>query len=130
MGFTRYWDRTDKEINKEFMNDCKKVIGIAESDYKIKLTRYGQEDENDFPIITEEKIMINGDAKHSCESLVIDNSDGSDFCKTNGHPYDIVVNVVLKIAEKHGLVKNIESDGNNEEDKADKLLKKALKITE
>lgn len=74
--------------------------------------------------------MINGDEKHSCESLVITNSAKSNFCKTNGHPYDIVINAVLKLAERHELVTNIESDGNNEEDKAEELLKKALKITE
>ena len=39
--------------------------------------------------------MINGDSKYSCESLVIDNKPGSDFCKTREYPYDIVVNAVL-----------------------------------
>ena len=126
MGYTRYWNRTEKKITKEFVKDCKTIVKIAESDYKIKLTRYGQGDEDDFPLITEEKVMINGDKNHSCESLVIDNTNDSDFCKTRECPYDIVVNAVLQLAKKHGLIKDVDSDGPNEEDKAKELLRKAL----
>ena len=127
MGYTRYWIRTEKQITKEFVDKCAAIVKIAESDYEIKLTRYGQGDDDDVPLITEEKIMINGDANHSCESLMlINNSADFDFCKTKEHPYDIVVNAVLKLAEKHGLVKDVDSDGPNEEDRAEDLLRKAL----
>lgn len=127
MGYTRYWNRTETQITKAFVDECAAIVKIAESDYKIKLTRYGQGDEDDFPLITEEKIMINGDAKHSCKSLVLINDSADfDFCKTNEHPYDIVVNAVLKLAEKHGLIKDVDNDGPNEEEKTEELLRKAL----
>ena len=32
MGYTRYWNRTDKKITKEFLDDCEKIIKLAESD--------------------------------------------------------------------------------------------------
>lgn len=70
--------------------------------------------------------MINGDSKYSCESLVIDDKPGSDFCKTREFPYDIVVNAVLKLAAKHGLVTDVDSDGPNREDTARELLEKAV----
>lgn len=126
MGYTRYWNRTDKKITKEFLDDCEKIIKLAESDYGIKLSRYGQGDKDDFPLITEEKVMINGDKNHSCESLVIDNANDSDFCKTREYPYDIVVNAVLKLAAKHGLVTDVSCDGPNAEDTARELLRKVI----
>ena len=125
MGYTRYWNRTDEKITKEFLDGCESIIKLAESDYGIRLSRYG-EDDNDKPLISEDKIMINGDINHSCEPLVIDNKPGSDFCKTNGHPYDIVVNAVLKLAAKHGLVTDVDSDGPNRENTARELLQKAV----
>lgn len=125
MGYTRYWNRTDKKITKEFLDDCEKIIKLAESDYGIKLSRYG-EDGDDRPLIREDKIMINGDSKYSCESLVIDNKPGSDFCKTREYPYDIVVNAVLKLAAKHGLVTDVSCDGPNAEDTARELLQKVI----
>ena len=125
MGYTRYWNRTERQITKEFVEECESIIKTAESDYGIKLSCYGDDDTK--PIISEEKIMLNGDAKHNCESLlIINNSADFDFCKTNEHPYDIVVNAVLQLAEKHGLIKDVDNDGPNEEDKAEELLRKAL----
>ena len=125
MGYTRYWNRTDKKITKEFLDDCEKIIKLAESDYGIKLSRYG-EDDNDKPLISEYKIIVCGDINYSCEPLVINNKAGSDFCKTREYPYDIVVNAVLKLAAKHGLVTDVSCDGPNAEDTARELLRKVI----
>ena len=113
MGYTRYWKRTNKPIDEdlivyvcEVIEDCNKK-GIA--------IRGWDGDGN--PTITFDRIAFNGDGslKHDHETFAIDSNEGFNFCKTARKPYDYAVRTILKYAEEQGFVKDVSSDGENEE---------------
>lgn len=110
MGFTRYWNRTDKPITPEFIDAVNEVI----EDCKKRGIVLRQGRDNPTPLVTSTEIMFNGNSEKrlGCESFFIDNDNtGFNFCKTKGYPYDYAVRTVLEIAEKMGLVTNVSSDG-------------------
>lgn len=113
MGYTRYWSRTNKPITEEFIEEVNEILkdcarkGIAIRDY----------DGIRKPTVSLECIAFNGNGKEGLdhESFVIDNNESDfEFCKTARKPYDYAVRKVLRLAEKHGLVYDIASDGRNE----------------
>ena len=113
MGYTRYWNRTDKPITAEFLEDVLEIIkdcakkGIAIRGW------YG----DGRPTVNFERIALNGNEKAdedlSHESFIIDNEIGFHFCKTNRKPYDYAVRKILKKAVEYGIVTNVSSDGAN-----------------
>ena len=116
MGYTRYWNRTNKKITSEFVVAVEQVI--ADCNSKGILIRNGWGEEN--PVVTMDEICINGDATTDLdhESLYLSNKEkdmGFGFCKTARKPYDYAVRRILKIAEQMELVTNVRSDGENEE---------------
>lgn len=114
MGYTRYWERTEKPLTEDFVEEVKKII-IDSAKKGIAIRGY---DGYCMPELTTERISFNGNSNAervlSCESFVIDNVKiGFDFCKTARKPYDYTVRKVLKLAKDYGLVTKVSSDGAN-----------------
>lgn len=116
MGYTRYWNRTEKKITSKFVIAVAQVI--ADCDEKGILIRNGYGEGN--PVVTMNEIWINGNRETNLdhETLRFDNNSnnvGFNFCKTARKPYDYAVREILKIAEEMGMVTNVSSDGENDE---------------
>ena len=116
MGYTRYWDRTEKPITETFVKKVKEIIKDSES----KGIHIGDGGGMGEPIVTTKHILFNGDASKRLdhETCFFNNSEnerGFNFCKTARKPYDYTVREVLKAAEAEGLITNVSSDGENEE---------------
>jgi len=114
MGYTRYWERTDKPITDDFVEEVKEII---EDCTKKGITICGH-DGNGKPKVNLKEIALNGNANAekdlSYESFIITNKRlGFDFCKTERKPYDYAVRKILKLAKDYGLVANVSSDGAN-----------------
>lgn len=117
MGYTRYWDRTNEPITKEFCDEVNKIL--RDCAHKGIAIRGG--DGNGIPIVTTDIISFNGtenaerDLSH--ETFYISNETnclGFNFCKTARKPYDYAVRRVLSVAKKYGIVTNVRSDGPND----------------
>lgn len=121
MGFTRYWENSKNLINDKTLETIKNIIDIAKEDYDIDIDVKG---------LTNELIMLNGDENKGLdhEDFVIDLKSGFNFCKTNEKPYDVAVNAILKLLESTNKIHDVEKDDDNEEEKAEELLNKALSI--
>ena len=113
MGFTRYWNRTKKKINKDFVVKVCEII--ADCDEKGITIRNWCGEGN--PVVTLERISLNGKSEHQLdhESFVIDQKVGFNFCKTARKPYDYAVREILKYAEENGFVTDVEEDDENNE---------------
>ena len=114
MGYTRYWQRTDKKIDEGFITAVCKII--ADCDKKGIKIRNGHGEGN--PIVTLDMIAINGDAEHDLdhETCYFDNKESDfEFCKTARKPYDYAVRKILTYAKKNGFVTKVSSDGANNE---------------
>lgn len=111
MGYTRYWERTEKPITEDFVEEVKEIIrdcakkGIAIRNW----------DGKGKPVVTTEIISLNGNEDYDLyhESFVIDSELGFHFCKTARKPYDYAVRKILKLAKDYGLVTKVSSDGAN-----------------
>lgn len=121
MGYTRYWENSKNLINDKTLETIKNIIDIAKKDYDIDI---------DVKSLTNELVMLNGDENKGLdhEDFVIDLTPGFNFCKTNEKPYDIVVNAILKLLESTNKIHDVEKDDDNEEEKAEELLNKALSV--
>ena len=114
MGYTRYWERTEKPITEDFLEEVKEIIrDCAKKGIAIR----GWSGEGK-PTLTTDKIAFNGNGKAdkdlSHETFSISNNEtGFDFCKTARKPYDYAVRRVLKLAKQYGLVTKVSSDGAN-----------------
>lgn len=122
MGYTRYWESSNKLIDDKTLETIKNIIDIAKEDYGIDI---------DVKALTNMYIKLNGDENKDLdhEDFVIDLTPGFNFCKTNEKPYDIVVNAILKLLESTNKIHDVEKDDDNEEEKAEELLNKALSIS-
>ena len=111
MGYTRYWKRTDKEITEDFIEEVRDIL----NDCARKGIAIRNWDGDGQPEVSLNCIAFNGNRKENLdhESFVIDGQTGFNFCKTARKPYDYAVRKVLKIAENHGLVYDVRSDGAN-----------------
>lgn len=113
MGYTRYWNRTSKPITKEFCDKVSEIIKDSEKKGIVIRNGVGTGE----PIITIDKILINGNAEHSLNHETLgftDTESGFDFCKTARKPYDYTVREILKAAEEMGIVTNVSDDGTND----------------
>ena len=113
MGFTRYWNRTEKEIDEDFV--VKVCDVIADCDEKGIAIRNWCGEGN--PVVTLDRISLNGNSEHQLdhESFVIDKKVGFNFCKTARKPYDYAVREILKYAEENGFVTDVSEDDENNE---------------
>ncbi len=129
MGYSRYFTVSDKKkFDDDFIEYVKTIIEVAEKDFGVKI---GNGHGVDKPIIEKTRIYLNGDAAESLdhETFYIDLENPSwNFCKTNRKPYDIVVNLILQVAEYDGYVYNVSSDGDNAEDLAEELYNKVNEV--
>lgn len=126
MGFTRYWTaKKVDEFSDEFLQKVKNVIKKAEPMGVFVKDGLGGEGD---PIIEKDYISLNGDrlSNEDYESFILSPQKNDwDFCKTGRQPYDIVVEAILKLAEKYGYVTDVSSDGENREALAERLFKEA-----
>lgn len=113
MGYTRYWERTDKPITDDFLEEVEEII----KDSAKKGIAIRGWDGSGKPILNLTRIALNGNGKAdkdlSYESFVIDDEIGFHFCKTARKPYDYTVRKILKLAKDYGLVTKVSSDGAN-----------------
>lgn len=109
MGYTRYWERTDKPITQEFVDEVNRIIAKAS---EMGITICGWDGFGD-PEVSLDGIRFNGKAPRlDYEAFVITNEPTIfDFCKTAEKPYDYAVKEVLNVAENMGFVKNVSDDG-------------------
>ena len=116
MGYTRYWNRTEKPITEEFVSFVNGVIAdCAKKGIRIR-NGLGEGE----PIVSTEGIYLNGNADKDLdhETLAFTNDDSDPvfgFCKTARKPYDYAVRMILNKAEELGLVTGVSSDGPNDE---------------
>lgn len=113
MGYTRYWKRTSKQMNEEFLKFCNEVFKTCK---KLGITIRDGWGENE-PIVTIDCIAFNGDASKNLdhESFVLNNEVGFNFCKTARKPYDYAVRTILREAFVRGYINELSDDGINEE---------------
>lgn len=116
MGYTRYWNRTEKKIDADLIVKVCEVI--ADCDKKGIMIRNGWGQGN--PLVTLDYISINGDRSNDLdhESFFISDAyddKGFNFCKTARKPYDYAVREILKYAEENGFVTDVQDDGDNDE---------------
>lgn len=113
MGYTRYWERTEKPITDDFIKEVEEII-IDSAKKGIAIRGW---DGSGKPILNLTRIALNGNGKAdkdlSHESFVIDDEIGFQFCKTARKPYDYTVRKILKLAKDYGLVTKVSSDGAN-----------------
>jgi hypothetical protein len=115
MGYTHYYETKKPFTKKEWQSIqdyTKKVIEIANK-IDIKICDGLGEAE---PIINEEYISINGSGDLSHETFSLDKDEkGSNFCKTNRKPYDLIVTSILSYVKQLTPDKiEISSDGGSE----------------
>lgn len=113
MGYTRYWDRTTKPIDQDFIDAITRVI--ADSEKRGIEIRGG--DGSGSPHLGLDFIAFNGngDLRLDHETCYFGKETGFEFCKTARKPYDYTVRQALKIAEQMGMVTDVSSDGPNDE---------------
>ena len=116
MGYTRYWKRTDKPMDEDFVEFCNEVFKTC-AKLGIKLGNgYGVNE----PIARTSGIGFNGDATKDLdhESFILDGDKigtGFNFCKTARKPYDYAVRTILREALTRGYITDLSDDGINEE---------------
>ena len=115
MGYTRYWNRTNKPMDENFVKFCNEVFKTC-AKLGIKLGNgYGVNE----PIARISIIAFNGDALKDLdhESFVLDDGIGTgfNFCKTARKPYDYAVRTILREALTRGYITDLSDDGINEE---------------
>lgn len=110
MGYTNYWERTEKPITQEFVKEVKQIIKQSE---KFDITIRGRNGEGS-PKITLKKIEFNGNGAFGLDHDLFqlnNEKTGFGFCKTARKPYDWTVKKVLAVAKDMGLVTDISDDG-------------------
>ena len=110
MGYTNYWERTEKPITQEFVNEVKRIIEESE---RLDITIRGWKGEGN-PTVTLEEIQFNGNGAFGLdhETFRLNNEKtGFAFCKTVRKPYDWTVKKVLAVATDMGLVTDVSDDG-------------------
>lgn len=113
MGYTRYWTRTAKPLDKEFAEFCNEVFKTCKK-FGITIKNWYGEDE---PIVRDDCIAFNGDSSKDLdhESFVINNDVSEiNFCKTAKKPYDYAVRTILREALTRGYITDLSDDGINE----------------
>lgn len=118
MGYTNYWERTEKPITEDFVKAVKDIIKESER-LGINICGWNGSEE---PTITTNVIAFNGDKNFDLEHepfLLNNVKTGFAFCKTVRKPYDWTVKEVLATAEAYGLVTDVSNDGEVEH-KSDK----------
>ena len=113
MGYTRYWNRTAKQMDEDFIEFCNEVFKTCN---KLGITIRNWDGENK-PTVNTKIVAFNGDADKNLdhESCVIDDRIGFNFCKTARKPYDYAVRTILREAFVRGYITDLSDDGTNEE---------------
>jgi hypothetical protein len=113
MGYTRYWNRTAKEFDKEFVEFCNEVFKACNK-LGIKICNWDGEGQ---PTVNLGLIAFNGDGDKALdhESCVIGDNIGFNFCKTARKPYDYAVRTILREAFVRGYITELSDDGINED---------------
>jgi hypothetical protein len=109
MGYTRYWERTDKPMDESFVRFCNAIFDNCKK-LGIKICGWDGTGE---PTVTDKAIMFNGNARCNLdhESFILNDQIGFCFCKTAKKPYDYAVRTILREAFIRGYIKDLEDDG-------------------
>lgn len=109
MGYTRYFEGI--KASEELANIAAKVIELSPAVVR------GWDGTGE-PIVTAEKISLNGDAATDqwCETFSIGEDGGWDCCKTGREPYDEVVAAILLAGKRLNPEAKVTSDGPNGDD--------------
>lgn len=129
IGYTHYWKKVN-EITDEHVDFVNRIIDLYEKESGKKIVN-GLGEEGTHPTVTTELISLNGEEDQGCETLYLKpGEEGLQFCKTNRRKYDAVVCAVLLYLEQQGVIEELDSDGDmdNEEEwvTAKALLDRAL----
>ena len=118
MGYTRYWTRTNKAMDEDFVEFCNEVFKTC-AKLGIKICGWDGEGK---PTVTVDTISFNGDASKDLnhETCCLGNNVGFNFCKTARKPYDYAVRTILREALTRGYITDLSDDGINEEIISDK----------
>jgi hypothetical protein len=108
MGYTHYWRCHPGKLNNNPAVDQT----LEEMRRAAHASGVPLDWEGDVP---GKRLALNGVGDDSCETFDFPPSRSSDFCKTNGHPYDVVVTACLAIA-KHRLGDDLEVSSDGETD--------------
>ena len=113
MGYTRYWERTNKPLTEDFVDFCNEVFKTCDK-LGIEIHNW---DGFGKPTVTTDIIAFNGDGENHInhEGFVLNNEVGFDFCKTDRKPYDYAVRTILREALTRGYITKLSDDGTNEE---------------
>lgn len=130
MGYTHYWDNTDKAISKEtrheFLTHFNAMMDICPDTVEVN-------------VLEEERLYFNGieargeDHDTACfyfDGVARGYGTGKEkywsFCKTARKPYDKFVVACLILAEELGIIEGWSSDGDDEDHiEGRELLKRA-----
>lgn len=104
MGYTHYWSTEASEISNEALEQVEETLRIYSDIVQLEFNNSSP------PIVEKDEIIFNGIGNDGHETFYFE--EGSDFCKTNRKPYDIVVCEVLLILKHYfGNEMNVSSDG-------------------
>lgn len=116
MGYTRYWEKSERKVDEQLVNYVKKVLKKC-GQLGIGICGWDGSGE---PEVRIGKICFNGNGAKGLdhETFVIDDESSNewncDFCKTARKPYDYAVRRILKYMKRNGYLKGLSSDGPNE----------------
>lgn len=122
MGYTIYWNNIDRKGNfsEEFVKEVNAIIDGC----NVHLTGDESGDNVIPPVITPERIILNGIGDDSHEPLWLDSTFGAtipkqgrvnpefDFVKTARKPYTVVAAKILLLAEEYGYIEDVDHDEN------------------
>lgn len=111
MGYTNYYHTRHQENNKfpaKFVEDVKTIVDNS----PCKIVGWDNDELESKPVITEDRISLNGAGEAGSEPFVM-TPDGRNmfgelsdeayrFCKTCRNPYDLIVKAILILAERRG----------------------------
>lgn len=126
MGYTNNWktkELNEKQIPAQFWNDAEKVLDkvmesgveLAAGDGVFKFES-GHEIINDTLMSDQNhpSICFNGLGEHSYETFCLVFDGSWNFCKTGREPYDLAVKCMLMLANKYGLLDQMDGHDKGE----------------
>lgn len=117
MGFTRYWETTEKEkFDEKHLEEIKDILLNTQELTGVKLGDGRGENE---PIIEENRVVFNGDTNSDLDyetaSFKLTGKVGDfEFCKSARRPYDAYLHTIQLYLSDKGYIKNLYNDDFNQ----------------
>lgn len=126
MPLTRYWTEIAYDFSPKFLSEVTAVLEAARAAGIAVRPVPGR------PYVSSDGVALWGFRADADKSWDYDHfilGEGVNMCVTQGQPYDAVVDAILRLAEIHGLVKNVRTnDVSGYEDTATELLNCVLEV--